>query len=122
MTTENQTQEPDFQLAVQEESSPAPAEKLDLVEELSGYTAMQFMALADKVEILGYQQYAEGLRADAKAIAGGAYDETIKIADWKLLAEADKRMALASHACVSCLEGDDAMGASALRQYNQQAA
>lgn len=56
-------------------------------------------------------------------IAEGHYNEQIKVADWKSLADArTKRMALAAHACVSVLEGDDEFGASSLRQFNQKQA
>lgn len=112
MTEENQLQD----------DAPTPAEAHDLISEFAGYTAMQLFALADKVDALGHADYATGLRKDAEAIAEGNYNEQMQTADWKALAEADKRMALASHACVSVLEGDAAMGPSALRQFNQEAA
>ena len=115
-----------FQLAAQEDTSEpesAPMEDAnDLVSEFAGYTAMQFIALADKVAALGYESFAEGLRKDGQVIAEGHYNEQIKVADWKALADADKRMALAAHACVSVLEGDDEFGTSSLRQFNQKQA
>lgn len=118
--------EPVFQLAAQEDTSEpesAPMEDAnDLVSEFAGYTAMQFIALADKVAALGYESFAEGLRKDGQVIAEGHYNEQIKVADWKALADADKRMALAAHACVSVLEGDDEFGTSSLRQFNQKQA
>ena len=118
--------EPVFQLAAQEDTSEpesAPMEDAnDLVSEFAGYTAMQFIALADKVAALGYESFAEGLRKDGQVIAEGHYNEQIKVADWKSLADADKRMALAAHACVSVLEGDDEFGTSSLRQFNQKQA
>ena len=117
--------EPVFQLAAQDTSEPesAPMEDAnDLVSEFAGYTAMQFIALADKVAALGYESFAEGLRKDGQVIAEGHYNEQIKVADWKALADADKRMALAAHACVSVLEGDDEFGTSSLRQFNQKQA
>lgn len=118
--------EPVFQLAAQEDTSEpesAPMEDAnDLVSEFAGYTAMQFIALADKVAALGYESFAEGLRKDGQVIAEGHYNEQIKVADWKALADADKRMALAAHACVSVLEGDDEFGTSSLRQFNQKKA
>lgn len=117
--------EPEFQLSAEQPAAPQPTEAPaggDLIVEFAHYTAMQFFALADKVEALGHKPYAVGLRKDAEAIAAGNYNENMRIADWKALAEADKRMALSSHACVSVLEGDAAMGPSALRQYDQQAA
>lgn len=119
------TLEPEFQLALQTDST-VPADLVedanDLVSEFAGYTAMQFIALADKVAALGYESFAEGLRKDGQVIAEGHYNEQIKVADWKALADADKRMALAAHACVSVLEGDDEFGTSALRQFNQKQA
>lgn len=118
--------EPVFQLAAQEDTSEpesAPMEDAnDLVSEFAGHTAMQFIALADKVAALGYESFAEGLRKDGQVIAEGHYNEQIKVADWKALADADKRMALAAHACVSVLEGDDEFGTSSLRQFNQKQA
>lgn len=117
--------EPVFQLAAQDTSEPEPApmeDANDLVSEFAGYTAMQFIALADKVAALGYESFAEGLRKDGQVIAEGHYNEQIKVADWKALADADKRMALAAHACVSVLEGDDEFGTSSLRQFNQKQA
>lgn len=87
-----------------------------LVSELAGYTAMQFLALADKVASIGQAEFAAALRNDAEAIASGAYNEKIKLSDWLQVAEADKRMALASHACVSILVGDEPLGTSVLRQ------
>ena len=117
--------EPVFQLAAQDTSEPQSApmdDANDLVSEFAGYTAMQFIALADKVAALGYESFAEGLRKDGQVIAEGHYNEQIKVADWKALADADKRMALAAHACVSVLEGDDEFGTSSLRQFNQKQA
>lgn len=116
--------EPEFQLQVQEETKLEPVAETggDIINELSAYTSMQFFALADKVEAIGYQQYAEGLRADGNAIAEGRFNEYLKTADWKAIADSDKRMALAAHACVSVLEGDADLGASALRQFNRQQA
>lgn len=117
--------EPVFQLAAQDTSEPEPApmeDANDLVSEFAGYTAMQFIAMADKVAALGYESFAEGLRKDGQVIAEGHYNEQIKVADWKALADADKRMALAAHACVSVLEGDDEFGTSSLRQFNQKQA
>jgi len=109
--------------AVTDDFAPASIEDAnDLVSEFAGYTAMQFIALADKVAALGYESFAEGLRKDGQVIAEGHYNEQIKVADWKALADADKRMALAAHACVSVLEGDDEFGTSALRQFNQKQA
>ena len=109
---------------VDEGAEPTVSDANDLVSEFAGYTAMQFFALADKVASLGYESFAAGLRQDGQVIAEGKYNEQIKTADWKALAEADKRMALAAHACVSVLEGDDALGVSTLRQFtlNQRAA
>ena len=107
---------------VDEGSEPTVSDANDLVSEFAGYTAMQFVALADKVAALGYESFAEGLRKDGQVIAEGHYNEQIKVADWKALADADKRMALAAHACVSVLEGDDEFGTSALRQFNQKQA
>lgn len=118
--------EPVFQLAAQEDTSEPQSAPMDdandLVSEFAGYTAMQFIALADKVAALGYESFAEGLRKDGQVIAEGHYNEQIKVADWKALADADKRMALAAHACVSVLEGDDEFGTSSLRQFNQKQA
>lgn len=87
----------------------------ELVSELAGYTAMQFLALADKVASIGQVEFAEALRRDAEVIASATYNEQIKLADWTVIAEADKRMALASHACVSILVGDEPLGTSVLR-------
>ena len=88
----------------------------DLVSEFAGYTAMQFLALADKVAAIGYADFAAQIRKDGEEIASGQYNEQIKVADWNALAEADKRMALASHACVAVLEGDVELGPSVIRQ------
>lgn len=87
-----------------------------LVSELAGYTAMQLLALADKVSAIGHYEFAEALRRDAELIASATYNEQIKLADWTVIAEADKRMALASHACVSILVGDESLGTSVLRE------
>ena len=88
----------------------------ELVSELAGYTAMQFLALADKVAAIGHHKFAEDLRRLAARIASATYSELIKLADWSVIAEADKRMALASHACVSILVGDESLGTSVLRE------
>jgi hypothetical protein len=88
----------------------------DLVSEFAGYTAMQFFALADKVAALGFDEFAAQIREDGQEIASGKYNQQIMVADWKTLAETDKRMALAAHACVSTLEGDGDLGQSVLRQ------
>lgn len=117
-----------FQVGIDLDEPNAPAETIaddvaadtsmdadELVSELAGYTAMQFLALADKVAAIGQIEFAEALRRDAEVIASATYNEQIKLADWTMIAEADKRMALASHACVSILVGDESLGTSALR-------
>lgn len=86
-----------------------------LVAELSNHTAMQFQALANKVQAVGFPDYANDLRGVAARLANGELHDDIKRADWNDIADADKAMALASHACVALILGDDAMGASVLR-------
>jgi len=103
--------------SIESDIAADPAMDADqLVSELAGYTAMQFLALADKVASIGQVEFAEALRRDAEVIASATYNEQIKLADWTVIAEADKRMALASHACVSILVGDESLGTSVLRQ------
>ena len=86
-----------------------------LVVELSSHTALQFQALAKKVEACGFAAYANDLRNVATRLVSGELHNAIKLADWNDIADADKAMAIASHACVALILGDDAMGASVLR-------
>lgn len=84
--------------------------------ELSKVLAMQFNALADKVAAFGQDGFAAALRDDAAAFDTGMYDLNIFSADWTAMADADKALALASHAGVALVYGDDAMGGSVLLQ------
>lgn len=96
-----------------------------LVSELAGYTAMQFMAMAKKVAAVAENSdknmkaalmaFASELSNTAAQVAAGEFNEDIKAGNWLAMAEADKEMALASHACVSLIVGDNEMGASVLR-------
>lgn len=82
--------------------------------QIANATAMQFFCLATKVEAVGDAQYATELRSVATRISAGEFDAQIKSADWTALGNADKEIALASHACVSLIFGDSVMGASVL--------
>lgn len=84
--------------------------------ELAKVLAMQFNALADKVEAVGHPDFAATLRDDAASIDAGFYDHKILSADWTAMADADKAMALASHAGVALVYGDEAMGGAVLLQ------
>lgn len=84
--------------------------------EMAKVLAMQFNAMADKVAAFGQEGFAAALRDDAAAIDSGLYDHNIVHADWTAMADADKAMALASHAGVALVYGDEAMGGSVLLQ------
>lgn len=95
-----------------------PADDADaLVRELATYTSLQFQALSKKVAaVMGTDEgFAKELAGIGEELARGGYNPAIKRADWTAMADADKEMALASHACVSLILGDEAMGASVLR-------
>lgn len=86
-----------------------------LVSELAKYTAMQFTALARKVRAVGFVEFEEELIALSQSIAAGEFNDVIKSGSWLEVSNADKEMALASHACVALIIGDEEMGASVLR-------
>ena len=84
--------------------------------EMAKVLAMQFNAMADKVAAFGQEGFAAALRDDAAAIDSGLYDQNIMHANWTAMADADKSMALASHAGVALVYGDEAMGGTVLLQ------
>lgn len=96
-----------------------------LVSELAGYTAMQFIALSNKVAAVAENSapvmknmlidYASDLRNIAEQVASGDMNAHLKTGNWIAMADADKEMALASHACVSLIVGDAEIGPSVLR-------
>lgn len=97
------------------ESEAAPS-ATDIVRELAGITAMQFRALGDKTEAVGFTDFAAQLRHIANELDSGALDSNLMSADWTAMANADKAMALASHAGVALVFGDQEMGGSVLLQ------
>lgn len=110
---------PDESVQVDVQVSEEPANDTDanaFVRQLAAVTAKQFIALADKVEAVGHLEFANTLRDDAAAIDAGVYDQALLAADWTAMANADKAMALASHAGVALVFGDEAMGGAVLLQ------
>ena len=102
--------------AEQDDSRADEDEAKKFSRELAKVLAMQFVALADKVDAVGYPDFAATLRNDAASIDAGIYDQAIMTANWTAMADADKAMALASHAGVALIFGDEAMGTSVLRE------
>lgn len=110
---------PDESVQVDVQVAEEPANDTDanaFVRQLAAVTAKQFIALADKVEAVGHLEFANTLRDDAAAIDAGVYDQALLAADWTAMANADKAMALASHAGVALVFGDEAMGGAVLLQ------
>lgn len=103
-------------VAEQDDSRADEDEAKQFARELAKVLAMQFNALADKVEAVGHPDFAATLRDDAAAIDSGLYDQNILSANWTDMADADKAMALASHAGVALVYGDEAMGGAVLLQ------
>lgn len=102
-----------------EHGEDAPQDTIDaqaFVRDLASYSAEQFYGLADKVTAVGFEDFAQQLRQIADEIISGAMDARLMNADWSAMGMADKRVALASHAGVSLIFGDEAMGGSTLRQ------
>lgn len=99
-------------------TAPTPTTDADtLVSELAGYTSMQLLALAKKVEAVDPAfDLVWMLRDIARDLANGEMHYSIKAANWMAMADADKELALASHACVALIVGDDELGASVLRE------
>ena len=108
-----------------------PPETIDdaqrIVIELAKHTAMQFVAMAEKVEVVavavgvddlrkGFNDFALQLRNVAANLEAGHFDDALLNADWYAMGNADKAIALASHAGVALIFGDQAMGASVLRE------
>lgn len=143
--TEEETQADMFgaqeNAAEAEETAPAPILVADLDEEreattmdanafvmeLAKHTAMQFEAMAEKVGIVatavqvdelrkGFKDFAMQLRNIAGNLEAGHFDDALLNADWSAMGNADKAIALASHAGVALIFGDEAMGGSTLRQ------
>lgn len=85
------------------------------VHDLARFTALQFAAMAQKAGLLGFGSYAHELNNVAEMLNAGEFDHAFKHADWVQLADTDKKMALASHALVAQIMGDEAMGPSVLR-------
>lgn len=111
--------EPGFQIVADGNSEAMETQNADdLVAELAHYTAMQFNAIAKKVRaIVGKDHpFADELDDVAYAVSSGEYNDAIKAGNWLAMADADKEMALAAHACVSLIVGDEDMGASVLRE------
>lgn len=110
---------PDESVQVDVQVAEEPANDTDanaFVRQLAAVTAKQFIALADKVQAVGHLEFANTLRDDAAAIDAGVYDQALLAADWTAMANADKAMALASHAGVALVFGDEAMGGAVLLQ------
>lgn len=102
-----------------EHGEDAPQDTIDaqaFVRDLARYSAEQFYGLADKVTAVGFEDFAQQLRQIADEMISGAMDARLMNADWSAMGMADKRVALASHAGVSLIFGDEAMGGSTLRQ------
>ncbi|HEX5362378.1 MAG TPA: hypothetical protein VFW49_15030 [Fluviicoccus sp.] len=114
----------------QASDEPAEAEQMDanaFVMELAKHTAMQFEAMAEKVGIVaaavrvdelrkGFNDFALQLRNVATNLDAGHFDDALLNADWSAMGNADKAIALASHAGVALIFGNEAMGASVLRE------
>lgn len=83
---------------------------------LAHYTAMQFHALGRKVAAVGVGQYAAELRAIGDRLLAGEFNDALLAADWTAMGEADKDIALASHACVAMIFGEEVAGPSVLLQ------
>lgn len=96
--------------------SEAAQSATDIVRELAGIAAMQFRALGDKTEAVGFTDFAAQLRHVAHELDSGALDSNLMAADWTAMANADKALALASHAGVALVFGDQEMGGSVLLQ------
>lgn len=112
-----QVAEPVAELTAQVEEEPAnDTDAKAFSRELAKVLAMQFVALADKVDAVGYPDFAATLRNDAASIDAGIYDQAIMTANWTAMADADKAMALASHAGVALVYGDQEMGGAVLLQ------
>lgn len=101
---------------VAEQDDSSADEAKHFARELAKVLAMQFNALADKVEAVGHPDFAATLRDDAASIDAGFYDRKILEANWTAMADSDKAMALASHAGVALVYGDEAMGGAVLLQ------
>lgn len=100
---------------VQAESEAAQS-ATDIVREMAGIAAMQFRALGDKTAAVGFEDFAAQLCHIADELECGSMDINLMAADWKAMANADKAMALASHAGVALVFGDQEMGGSVLLQ------
>lgn len=112
-----QVAEPVAELTAQVEEEPAnDTDAQVFTRELAKVLAMQFVALSDKVDAVGYPDFAATLRNDAASIDAGIYDQAIMTANWTAMADADKAMALASHAGVALVYGDQEMGGAVLLQ------
>lgn len=99
-----------------DESSNDEEDAQAFTRKLANVMAMQFVALADKVQAIGHVEFADTLRDDAKAIESGIFDDRILAANWTMMADADKAMAIASHAGVALVYGNQEMGGSVLLQ------
>lgn len=96
--------------------SEAAQSATDIVRELAGIAAMQFRALGDKTAAVGFDDFAAQLCHIADELESGSLDSNLMAADWTAMANADKAMALASHAGVALVFGDQEMGGSVLLQ------
>lgn len=99
----------------------------DFAAELAKYTAMQFDGLAEKVSIVaagvnvpelrdGFTDFAIQLRNVSANLKGGHFNDALVNSDWNALGMADKAIALASHAGVALVFGEQEMGGSVLME------